>query len=435
MKQKIGVLAKIEISDSSSLFVKEKQLTEYKILFKSSDYYLILKSEHKSFAITKNYSSIKEGEELVFKVIIENNEQIKLVNCNDKCFNCKNMKKLYNINNKLNFKLWKSLPLPDENDMIDNKFNENLYFYYLKEGDIIRLGDIKFILREFHKFDCDSNPNQCNDYASIKNIWRQFTIVLKSHPEKICDICEEKKKEVNNPVIQICLCEKYYHFKCLKKQMEELMIKEEKSDCISYFIKTNCIYCKKFRHLSFLIEEENGLKDYKFYELIDFPRKKEEEYLIFETMDFFDKRNEYIKYFFYVKFRKKEKNKNVETILIGGDRIKSNLYRYNKLLKIEYNNSISSQHALINYDIEKKTLELENISNSQNTLILQEECVLLNPDDKKDEKEKKDKNYENKIILELGNIRIYPSLVKENQFNNIEDEMEEDNPDVIEERP
>ena len=168
------------------------------------------------------------------------------------------------------------------------------------------------------------------------------------------------------------------------------------------------------------MEDKKLNNEYKLYELIDIPRKNDEEYLLLETFDFHDTQQEFIKYIFYLKFRKKENNKNVETILIGGDRKKSNKYRYDKLVKIEKTNSISSQHALIDYDIEEKTLFLTNISDTFNTLVLQDEFTM-----KQDENEK--------LLLELGNLKIESRLIKSDELEYVKNIME-NNPDKIEER-
>ena len=46
--------------------------------------------------------------------------------------------------------------------------------------------------------------------------------------------------------------------------------------------------------------------------------------------------------------------------------------QYDKLVKIEKTNSISSQHALIDYDIEEKSLFLTNIKESKDNIDIKE---------------------------------------------------------------
>ena len=175
------------------------------------------------------------------------------------------------------------------------------------------------------------------------------------------------------------------------------------------------MYCKKYIPWNFMIKLNN---QYKLFELIDIPRNNEDEYILLETFDFYVNNLGFIKYIFYIKFRKPEKNKNIETILIGTNRRKNNKYSYDKLVKIENSYSVSSEHALIDYDIEEKTLILRNISDTHNTLILQNKFTL----------NKGDKNI---LLLELGNIKIESKLVEKNKFEKIKEKMK-DNPDEIE---
>ena len=201
----------------------------------------------------------------------------------------------------------------------------------------------------------------------------------------------------------------------MKDKFKEILIEDENNGCSRFFLKTNCMYCKRYIPWNFLLYEDNK---YKLFELIDIPRKEEEEYLLLETFDFSINNQGYVKYIYYIKFRGLQKNKNVETILIGGDRKKSDKYIYNKLVKVEGDRSISSQHALIDYDIEEKTLIIRNISDTHNTLILEDNLVINRYD-------------KNKLYLELGNIKIESQLVEKNQFNEIEENLK-DNVNKIE---
>ena len=79
---------------------------------------------------------------------------------------------------------------------------------------------------------------------------------------------------------------------------------------------------------------------------------------------------------------------------------------------------------MIDYDIEEKTLILRNISDSHNTLILKDKNyleIIPNNDEFKFKQ----------ILLELGNIKIEPSLIKINEFEEYENKMK-NNPEPIE---
>ena len=416
----ISLVSKITISNNQKIFDKKEIIGEYTIL-QEKESYLILKNNHQSFAISENQKDINEDEFQIFKVIIKK-DTIKLVNIIERCENCTKYKKFYDTINNINFKLWKSLPKCDD-DYI-NQNNEDMYLYHLKENDIICLGNIKFILREVNinnnfvdekkeKKEKKENNNLENKITYDK---RPFTMKLKNNKNKICTYCEKGFLEEDNPIIKECDCEKYSHFKCLKKKVEEISTKSEgdNKNCIRYYLKTNCISCNKFIHLNFFVEGTNGL-----FELLDIPRNKNEDYLLFETFDFLDRQNAYVKYIFYIKLGNIGKNKNVETILIGREfnsnhRHKKNNNKFDKKILIDddHNRSISREHAIINCDLEEKSLTLRNISESQNTLVLQNE-ITMRPKC-------------NDILLQLGNLQIKPHIINndDKQFEEIKSKME-----------
>ena len=416
----ISLVSNITISNSQKIFDKNKIIGEY-IILQEKESYLILKNNHQSFAISENQKDINEDEFQIFKVIIKN-DTIKLVNIIERCENCTKYKKFYDTINYMNFKLWKSLPKCDDDDININ--NEDMYLYHLKENDIICLGNIKFILREVNinnnfvdekkeKKEKEENNNLENKIAYDK---RPFTMKLKNNKNKICSYCGEGFLEADNPIIKECDCEKYSHFKCLKEKIEKIVIKSEgdNKNCIRYYLKTNCILCNKFIHLNFFVEGTNGL-----FQLINIPRNKNEDYLLFETFDFLDSQNAYVKYIFYIKLGNIGKNKNVETILIGREfnsnhRHKKNNNKFDKKILIDqdHNQSISREHAIINCDLEEKSLTLRNISESQNTLVLQNE-IIIRPKC-------------NDILLQLGNLQIKPHIINndDKQFEEIKSKME-----------
>lgn len=414
----------ISVSDSSSIFNKNKIIKKFTHVFENEDdNYLILKSNHESFAILNHQGLIDDKEIMIFKIVIKKDE-IKIVNVIDRCYNCTRKTKYYRqMIKESNFYLWKSIPKLEKYDFIDDK-SVYLYTQQLKENDIIRLGTIKIIIREFHTFQNNQQNNQGNNNNCVdcckKKYKKPFTLVLENDIEEICEFCRKKYLEPDNPLVKFCECEKYTHFKCMKARFKEIMTQSTENGCTRYYIKTHCFYCKKFIPWSFLIKDIKHNNKYKLYELIDIPRNQNEEYLLLETFDFYDTQKEFIKYIFYLKFRKQANNKNIETILIGGDRKKSNKYRYDKLVKIEKTNSISSQHALIDYDIEEKSLFLTNISDTHNTLVYQDEFKMK-------------KNENNKLFLELGNIKIESILIEDDKLEDVKKKME-NNPEIFEER-
>jgi len=414
-KNEIDLSLILLVSNVSSIFNKNKIIDKFRYTFKADDNYFILKRNHESFAISNFQQWIEEEEMLIFKRI-KLKSKIKLTNLIDRYCNYSKMTKFYEINNKLNFYLYKSIPKLENYDYFDEK-NAKLFIHYLEENDIIRLGTVKIILREFHTFRNNNNNSNKNDYY-CKKFKSQFTLLLEPNNDSICDFCGKKYLESDDPLIKFCLCERFIHLKCMKEKFKEMTIKDyDNKGCIRFYIKTNCFYCGKFIPWRFVMKEKNN---FKLYELIDIPRNNSEEYLLLETFDFFDKQRDYIKYIFYIKFRKLANDKNIETIMIGGDRKKSNKYKYDKLVKIENTNSISSYHSLIYYDIEAKTLAVTNISDTHNTLVLQDEYIM-------------EQNGDTKLILELGNIKFETKLKQNDENDDIEQKLES-HPDKIEMR-
>jgi hypothetical protein len=67
--------------------------------------------------------------------------------------------------------------------------------------------------------------------------------------EITCKFCMNNSMEEGNPLISICNCKggiKFVHFLCLKIWMGSGLIKTEKDDVTSYYLKKyNCELCKK----------------------------------------------------------------------------------------------------------------------------------------------------------------------------------------------
>ena len=407
------------ISDNTKMFSKKKVLKKLVLLLGKmhNNNYYVLRENHKSILQLKQQGFIQEEENLIFQFVYKK-DTIELINLIDFCSFPTNYEKVFSKVNNLSLKLWKSLPKCTNCEIsnLKNSFknNEDCCICELKQNDIFRLGDIKFIIREFHTITNINNNNNCDDCSKKENS-RLFSILLKPYFNEYCDICKknEQKDTKDDPLLKFCECNKYRHFKCMKKKFKEILIKDENNNgCIRYYIKTNCFYCNKFIPLSFYIKEN---KDYNLYELIDIPKDNNQEYLILETVDFLNEQEDYIKYIYYIKLREKAKDKNIDTILIGSNRRKDKCeYQYNKLIEIG-ESSVSNHHALLDYDIEEKNLTIRNISNTHNTLVLQNKFVF-------------EKNKNNKLLMELGNIQIESHLISDKEeFSEIKYKMENNN--------
>ena len=415
---------------------KKNKNGDYIILIEE-DSYLTLKNDKTSFALLKEQGFINFGEIIIFLVKIREN-QIELINCIDRCYNCLQMKKFYEKINSLNYKLWKVI----------KKNNDS---YNLKENDIFRFGNVKIILREFniinnensnnnnsnkerdynndvYKKEKDFNDNQKKEnshslsvtyYPEYKIISdkRQYGILLESNPGKICDICgkSDKDKKGDDPLVQFCECEKYEHFKCKKKKMKgdkNISIVNENKTQFAIKLETDCPKCKKFIHSSFITKEGNK---YKLFELMSPEVNKNVNYLLFETIDYLDKNKKYIKYIFYVELNEQKNFKNNYSILMRGDETKKQ-YKCDKIFNIEGEKDKISEIFIIDVDLKEKNLILKNISNEYDILVLQDN-IKINPNDK--------------LLLESGDLTIKSSLMGEDEFDGVKRRME-NNPDKIE---
>ena len=425
---KLGLVCKISN--------KKNKNGDYIILIEE-DSYLTLKNDKTSFALLKEQGFINFGEIIIFLAKIKEND-IELINCIDRCYNCLQTKKFYEKINSLNYKLWKVI----------KKNNDS---YNLKENDIFRFGNVKIILREFniinnensnnnnsnkerdynndvYKKEKDFNDNQKKEnshslsvtyYPEYKIISskRQYGILLESNPGKICDICKKSYQKDDDPLVQFCECEKYEHFSCKKKIMKEnqlITYEEENKTKFAIKIETDCPECGKFIHSSFLIKEGN---QYKLFELMGPEINKSVNYLLFETIDFRDKNKKYIKYIFYVELNDQNHYKNNYTILMRGNGTESTKHKCDKIFYIEGEKDNISQIFIIDADLKEKKLVLKNISNEYDILVLQDN-IKLNPDDK----------------LLCGDLEVESSLINKDKFDDIDDikKQMENNPEKIE---
>ena len=411
-----GLLLNIILSENSNCFNKKKIIKDNNIqILLEKDFFLVLKKNHYSFAIFEDNLLKKQYETIIFKIEIKPDE-IKLINFFDRCRNYSRYEKFYNSVNDLNFNLWKAIENCQNKNIINGK-NKERYIYDLKENDIIRLGSAKLILREFN---ISNNSNKETENKNENNyINRQFTMKLNNNEGEICSICEENNSEPDNPIVKICKCEKYSHFKCLKKEIKKHIAIEKDNnnseDCVRYLVGANCFYCKKFMHLTFIIENKKEIdknNKYKLFELVDIPRNKNEDYLFFETIDFLDRQQSYIKYFYLIKLRKPEINKNIETIIIGNE-CSNDKYNntYDKHIKIGNKSTVCKEHALIEYNPVEKSLVLTSPDKKFDTLILQNEVSL-----KTDYKP---------LFFDFGNLHLEAKLIKYDQteFESIKSEM------------
>ena len=363
----------VNISESSSgIFNKSKIKIKKKELDIKEKAFILLKQNDK-FISEASHLKIEDNENLLFYVR-QQREYLQIENNF-----LKNSFKLTEKNvNSLNYKLWYIINTYPENENNDNNINEDNINedYYLCENDIIRLGNFKFVLREIHlqnynknffsnysnnlKYDIhdiNKNNNPVFDFIPKLDFY-----ILKTNEKITCTICNENICNEDNPIVSLCICDSYKnkHYKCLKKEFKQQIkiIQNKNKTSTNYLLKCHCYICQTQLPLSFTIEEE---VNNKIYELIDFNKPKDKDYLFFESLEYITKFGDYEKSFHLM-----ELNNNI-TISIGRDG--SLEEKRDNDIKI-YEPSVSrGKHAVIEYNKEKGSLLLKNKSQKSYTFI------------------------------------------------------------------
>ena len=111
----------------------------------------------------------------------------------------------------------------------NNNPNED---YYLSVGDIIKMGKVKYIVKEIViKGKKEENKNG-------KNI-KMLDLIPECLESKKCEYC-------NETIFHLCECEEFVHFNCIKDWIDERIMfkKNNKNTVRNYYI--NIYYCEEF---------------------------------------------------------------------------------------------------------------------------------------------------------------------------------------------
>ena len=166
-----------------------------------------------------------------------------------------------------------------------------------------------------------------------------------------CVRCTESNCDENNPLIKVCNCINIIHFECFKKYLTSKIIVTEnsKKTVTAYTIeKFNCDWCLKPYQVRFRIPEFD-----RIYELIDLNLPKETDYICLESLDYIKDNNNI---------------KKVYIVQLNDEEIKIGRNNYNDI--IDEDISVSSDHAVLKYNKNNKSLFLENKNGKYGTLVL-----------------------------------------------------------------
>jgi len=336
----------------------------------------------------------KLGEDLLFRVRCNKNAQFILENpipMNNIPFT------EYNVNN-LNNKIWYVLNSNNPNDAIRNED------YHLCENDIIKMGNIKLIVRKIcikseeddsNKVQLDNNQNNCKydiialnkGSGSIFNFLpSQNKFYVDENNENVCYICQKCKCNQDNPIIGFCECN-YVHFECLKKKFKENEIIHDRKNVKNYlFNACNCKKCNFVYPLRFKIDELG-----KTYQFDDIDEPKEKNYIILESL-------EYKTYYNYIK--------TVHVVLLEKENLNIGRNMTNNI--IIRDPSVSRIHAELQYDPKFKKITIKNKNKKFGTSILVKKPIIIN---------------DNKIQVQTGRTLIEAKIMKIGQFEKIANEF------------
>lgn len=394
-KNKIGLYLNMAISnnsignyDKSKIDYTEEAIVTEKTILMVNKNNKILKLNNQEEAIRK------EGENILFVVRKKQNFfQLEKELCDNMILSEDNIE-------GLNYNLWYAIN--------DNNSNDD---YYLNENDIIRFGNIKLVITKIKikgfvsssiksdKIKYNIREINLNKKGTKKINFEQIfdaDDALSKNNLNFCNICNNNTNNEDNPLIKLCDCPNYNHYECMKKDIKEKMTKLEnkKRTSINYFLKFHCNDCKKALPLKFKIK-----KDQKQYNLFEFdePNNEDEDYLIFQSLDYLDRYQDYQKSIHIIRLIEDD---NIIKIKIGRDGRKND----NDIKLI--NESSSREHAIIEYNKEKHNLLLKNISKKNDSLVLIKNILVIN---------------KNIINLQIGKVSMEAKLIEENEFRDRED--------------
>ena len=325
------------------------------------DVYLVKKE--KSFYTEKSQANISQrnNEELLFHIRMKDNVY-KLESPVPK----KNIFQTDDLIKNLDNKLW----------VILNSQNIDKREQCLFENDIIRLGNLKYIINEIHLNSDDSNigiRNEVNDYdivnADSEEIFIKNPVIKKYKKSKFCD----------SFLVSLCNCNNLIHFKCMKNYMNENVQKPKKENkavkCYS-IDNFNCKYCFTPYPITFSLE-----KSEKIYNVMPYEIPKNSNYIILESLG-----------------HKKDQNttKTLYVITLNKDIIWIGRNSNNDII-IDDPSIGEEKHAVIIFEQKYNRIILKSVDNKYETAVLIKKPLKMN---------------EKKIYLQTGKTKFEANLNK-----------------------
>ena len=360
----------LEIFDFS---LKRKDLIEMETAIEENTYIIlrmgtdILKVERQSDIESKRMEKLlfRVKRDSNFNYLIENPSAINFSESNADSLNTKLWYIINNINN-------------DKNAFMNQD-------YILCENDILKFGNVKYIVKQIH-----IKTNK--DNKEIKELNFEFYPTFQSYvpsekkDEKIikCGICGNSNYSEDNPLVKFCNCN-YLHFECLKKQINAETYTKENEKVKNYYIKNiKCKSCDFIFPLRFKLEQRK-------YELIDIetPSDVNIDYIILESIE---KKIYYgnMKLIHVIQFRGDK-----DLITIGRNKKENDM--------IITDPSVSKDHAILIYDKYQGNILIKNKSKKFGTLAFIKNSI----------------NIEKRMKIQTGKIIFEAQRMKMKEFDKI----------------
>jgi len=259
----------------------------------------------------------------------------------------------------------------DKEKIKDDNFNKNNNINYIsiinKNAKPIFNIDIKAnqykinSYKNYEKINKSKNDEESKNetFPESKNKISRIEIkneTIKKRKDE-CWLCNDSYSDEDNPLICLCNCNKYIHYKCLKDNLaNEISLKENLKHTVKKYISKNfnCKECLKPYHFRFRIPELD-----KIYEIIDLNLPKEEDYICLESLDCI------------IEDKETKVKRNIKTIYIVelyGQDINIGRQFYNDIIDDDI--SISKEHAVLKYNKKNGDLFLEDKNSRNGTFIL-----------------------------------------------------------------
>ena len=328
-----------------------------------------------------NISQINKGKGSIFNINIEpyqykvtenntecnkeisNNEKEKNNNLNKKFDTDKIKEKFNNKNENDNKKL--------NNDSNDNNDNNN--------NEIINISENQSNINSTK----ESNNSMDKQIKNDNN--DNINFINKIYENEKCRICYSFESTKDNPLLRICSCTDFIHFKCLKENIKTQIERHKNSDSTvetHVYPKFNCEVCLAPYPIRFRIKECN-----KIYELIDYNVDPKLGYIVLESLDYIIDDKNY---------------KIIHVVKLIKDKISFGINFFNDIY--DKNISDSREHAILKYNKEKGNISIMNKSDTFSTLVLIKGNITVK---------------EKKISFQVANNYITASMIEKNIGENV----------------